>query len=201
MIFSVKREKNIQYSIESHEILAPLRMIVPSMGYAAGCYERLENNCHLSSLPCFRFFYFSNFSFLQYFLLFYSFHPFFFPILLLSPVLSFFYLTYCPFSFLFFRVNISLAFLSVLLSCIFPLILRFPLFPYFCTFSPLFPNFLPILRSSNFDFPSLFVLPAAGLCEEQRHVIDLVLRGKSVFFTGAAGTGKSFLLKKLHQVL
>ncbi|CAN0226946.1 unnamed protein product, partial [Ectocarpus sp. 8 AP-2014] len=39
------------------------------------------------------------------------------------------------------------------------------------------------------------------LCEEQRHVIDLVLKGKSVFFTGAAGTGKSFLLKKLHQVL
>eukprot|EP00752_Nemacystus_decipiens_P004875 g4437.t1 len=40
-----------------------------------------------------------------------------------------------------------------------------------------------------------------GLCEEQRHVIDLVLKGKSVFFTGAAGTGKSFLLKKLHQAL
>lgn len=39
-----------------------------------------------------------------------------------------------------------------------------------------------------------------GLCEEQRHVLDLVLSGKSVFFTGAAGTGKSFLLKKLHQV-
>lgn len=31
-------------------------------------------------------------------------------------------------------------------------------------------------------------------------MIDLVLKGKSVFFTGAAGTGKSFLLKKLHQV-
>ncbi|CAN0533833.1 unnamed protein product, partial [Scytosiphon promiscuus] len=40
-----------------------------------------------------------------------------------------------------------------------------------------------------------------GLCEEQQHVIKLVLRGKSVFFTGAAGTGKSFLLKKLHQVI
>eukprot|EP00903_Cladosiphon_okamuranus_P022385 g20588.t2 len=40
-----------------------------------------------------------------------------------------------------------------------------------------------------------------GLCAEQRHVIDLVLKGKSVFFTGAAGTGKSFLLKKLHQAL
>lgn len=38
------------------------------------------------------------------------------------------------------------------------------------------------------------------LCEEQRYVLRLVLRGKSVFFTGAAGTGKSFLLKKLHKV-
>ena len=38
------------------------------------------------------------------------------------------------------------------------------------------------------------------LCKEQRHVLDLVLRGKSVFFTGAAGTGKTFLLKRLHKV-
>ncbi|CAM9803777.1 unnamed protein product [Hapterophycus canaliculatus] len=46
----------------------------------------------------------------------------------------------------------------------------------------------------------LWLWLSEGLCEEQRHVIDLVLKGKSVFFTGAAGTGKSFLLKKLHQV-
>ncbi|CAN0219997.1 unnamed protein product, partial [Discosporangium mesarthrocarpum] len=39
------------------------------------------------------------------------------------------------------------------------------------------------------------------LCEEQQHVLRLVLDGRSIFFTGAAGTGKSFLLKKIHQVL
>lgn len=39
-----------------------------------------------------------------------------------------------------------------------------------------------------------------GLGDEQQYVIDLVLQGKSVFVTGAAGTGKSFLLTKLRQV-
>eukprot|EP00903_Cladosiphon_okamuranus_P010532 g9962.t1 len=40
-----------------------------------------------------------------------------------------------------------------------------------------------------------------GLSEEQQRVIDLVLEGKSVFVSGAAGTGKSFVLKKLREAL
>eukprot|EP00124_Ichthyophonus_hoferi_P003711 Ihof_evm1s341 gene=Ihof_evmTU1s341 len=35
------------------------------------------------------------------------------------------------------------------------------------------------------------------LSEEQQKIMDVVLAGKSVFFTGAAGTGKSFLLKEI----
>eukprot|EP00898_Chlorokybus_atmophyticus_P009230 jgi/Chlat1/937/Chrsp108S01371 len=34
----------------------------------------------------------------------------------------------------------------------------------------------------------------AGLSDEQMHVLELVQQGENVFFTGAAGTGKSFLL-------
>ncbi|CAM9536229.1 unnamed protein product, partial [Hapterophycus canaliculatus] len=41
---------------------------------------------------------------------------------------------------------------------------------------------------------------ADELGQEQKRVVDLVLKGKSVFVTGAAGTGKSYLIKKLHQV-
>jgi ATP-dependent DNA helicase PIF1 len=39
------------------------------------------------------------------------------------------------------------------------------------------------------------------LSAEQKLVLDLVLAGKSVFFTGAAGTGKSFVLQCLRQIL
>lgn len=56
----------------------------------------------------------------------------------------------------------------------------------------------PIWRS--FTYVALRYRPTDGLSEEQQHVIDLVLQGRSVFVTGAAGAGKSFLLKKLHQV-
>ena len=45
------------------------------------------------------------------------------------------------------------------------------------------------------------VLLFSGECESfsstQRSVCDLVLGGKSVFFTGCAGSGKSYLLKHL----
>lgn len=41
-----------------------------------------------------------------------------------------------------------------------------------------------------------------GLSREQRHVLDLVVEsGKSVFFTGSAGTGKSVLLREIIAVL
>jgi ATP-dependent DNA helicase PIF1 len=39
------------------------------------------------------------------------------------------------------------------------------------------------------------------LSEEQQHVVDLVKRGKSLFYTGSAGTGKSVLLKSLIKTL
>lgn len=39
------------------------------------------------------------------------------------------------------------------------------------------------------------------LSEEQQAVMDIALRGKSLFFSGAAGTGKSFLLKRIIREL
>jgi len=39
------------------------------------------------------------------------------------------------------------------------------------------------------------------LSDEQREVLDAVMRGESVFFTGCAGTGKSFLLRQIIQQL
>lgn len=39
------------------------------------------------------------------------------------------------------------------------------------------------------------------LTEEQQRILDAVLSGKNVFFTGGAGTGKSFLLKKIIGAL
>ncbi|KAM0733633.1 ATP-dependent DNA helicase PIF1 [Formica fusca] len=48
----------------------------------------------------------------------------------------------------------------------------------------------------------LYDNPIAGeLTEEQIKVLNAVLGGKNVFFTGSAGTGKSFLLKKIISTL
>jgi ATP-dependent DNA helicase PIF1 len=44
-------------------------------------------------------------------------------------------------------------------------------------------------------------VPTSPLSWDQRKVIECVLNGASVFFTGGAGTGKSFLLKKLVNIL
>lgn len=41
----------------------------------------------------------------------------------------------------------------------------------------------------------------AMLTDEQKHVLDLVLSGQSIFFTGAAGTGKSYLLRRVVENL
>ena len=41
------------------------------------------------------------------------------------------------------------------------------------------------------------VLNAPALSREQEKVLKVVLSGTSVFFTGSAGTGKSFLLKRI----
>ncbi|XP_074150934.1 ATP-dependent DNA helicase PIF1 [Sminthopsis crassicaudata] len=39
--------------------------------------------------------------------------------------------------------------------------------------------------------------PKPQLSQEQARVLNAVLRGKSIFFTGSAGTGKSYLLKRI----
>ncbi len=40
-----------------------------------------------------------------------------------------------------------------------------------------------------------------SLSSDQRKVVDLVLQKKNVFFTGSAGTGKSYLLHRLKSIL
>jgi ATP-dependent DNA helicase PIF1 len=44
--------------------------------------------------------------------------------------------------------------------------------------------------------PSSIALPVK-LSKEQNAVLDAVVKGKNVFFTGSAGTGKSFLMKRI----
>ena len=39
------------------------------------------------------------------------------------------------------------------------------------------------------------------LSEEQNSVFNKILQGSSIFFTGSAGTGKSYLLKKILKAL
>lgn len=54
----------------------------------------------------------------------------------------------------------------------------------------LYPKKITIKKNINFNL----------LSTEQKNVLDMVtVEGKSVFFTGAAGTGKSFLLKAIIQ--
>ena len=36
--------------------------------------------------------------------------------------------------------------------------------------------------------------------EEQKYILDLVTQGKNVFFTGSAGVGKSFVLRKISEL-
>ncbi len=40
-----------------------------------------------------------------------------------------------------------------------------------------------------------------SLSNTQKQVLDLVMRRESVFFTGAAGTGKSYILRILQEVM
>lgn len=42
---------------------------------------------------------------------------------------------------------------------------------------------------------------AEAMTEEQSRVLKAVLSGTNVFFTGSAGTGKSYLLKKIISAL
>ncbi|XP_033330243.2 pif1 DNA helicase [Megalopta genalis] len=48
----------------------------------------------------------------------------------------------------------------------------------------------------------LYENPTTGtITQEQGRILDAVLAGKNIFFTGSAGTGKSFLLKKIIAIL
>lgn len=48
----------------------------------------------------------------------------------------------------------------------------------------------------------LYENPTTGqITEEQTRILDAVLSGKNLFFTGSAGTGKSFLLRKIIAAL
>uniref|UniRef100_UPI0037E8688D ATP-dependent DNA helicase PIF1 n=1 Tax=Semicossyphus pulcher TaxID=241346 RepID=UPI0037E8688D len=56
-------------------------------------------------------------------------------------------------------------------------------------------NFSPV--KSNPSKKPILSLPTRKLNKEQTAVLSAVLSGKNVFFTGSAGTGKSFLLKRI----
>ncbi|KAM8839588.1 ATP-dependent DNA helicase PIF1 [Synchiropus picturatus] len=56
-------------------------------------------------------------------------------------------------------------------------------------------NFSPV--KGNPSKKPAFSLPSRKLNKEQAAVLKAVLSGKNVFFTGSAGTGKSFLLKRI----
>uniref|UniRef100_A0A3P8W2J5 ATP-dependent DNA helicase n=1 Tax=Cynoglossus semilaevis TaxID=244447 RepID=A0A3P8W2J5_CYNSE len=56
-------------------------------------------------------------------------------------------------------------------------------------------NFSPVKQ--NPSKKPILSLPSRKLNKEQAAVLSAVLSGKNVFFTGSAGTGKSFLLKRI----
>ncbi|XP_019114589.2 ATP-dependent DNA helicase PIF1 [Larimichthys crocea] len=56
-------------------------------------------------------------------------------------------------------------------------------------------NFSPV--KANPSKKPILSLPTRKLNKEQAAVLSAVLSGKNVFFTGSAGTGKSFLLKRI----
>ncbi|KAF6720395.1 ATP-dependent DNA helicase PIF1 [Oryzias melastigma] len=52
-------------------------------------------------------------------------------------------------------------------------------------------------EKTNPNKKPILTLPSRKLSKEQTAVLSAVLGGKNVFFTGSAGTGKSFLLKRI----
>ncbi|XP_042660056.1 ATP-dependent DNA helicase PIF1 isoform X1 [Tyto alba] len=69
--------------------------------------------------------------------------------------------------------------------------------PAFAAISPLQQRDLLARRERPAEVPGTERRPTARLSAEQEAVLGAVRSGKSVFFTGCAGTGKSFLLKKI----
>lgn len=61
---------------------------------------------------------------------------------------------------------------------------------------------LILVESQSSDTPKASLSASSPpLCEEQRKVVDAVLAGKNVFYTGSAGCGKSTVLKTFVQGL
>lgn len=57
-----------------------------------------------------------------------------------------------------------------------------------------------IMKKSNVETTPT-IEPEIRLNDEQNQVLKACINGKNIFFTGSAGTGKSFLLKKIISVL
>ena len=53
----------------------------------------------------------------------------------------------------------------------------------------------------NGSAPKIPVISTTILSPEQKRVLETVLKGQNIFFTGSAGTGKSFLLKRIIGAL
>lgn len=58
-----------------------------------------------------------------------------------------------------------------------------------------------LMKRANIEQSSVEIEPQIRLNDEQNEVLRACINGKNVFFTGSAGTGKSFLLKKIISVL
>lgn len=58
-----------------------------------------------------------------------------------------------------------------------------------------------LMKKANIEPRAVEIEPQIRLNDEQNEVLRACINGKNVFFTGSAGTGKSFLLKKIISVL
>jgi hypothetical protein len=75
------------------------------------------------------------------------------------------------------------------------------------TYHPVAGNIAPGRYTYSFDDDSHEPLPNGGiktepkLCEEQHNLVDLIMSGRNVFYTGSAGCGKSTVLKAFVKQL
>lgn len=58
-----------------------------------------------------------------------------------------------------------------------------------------------VAKKPHIEQPATAADPMIKLNDEQNQVLKACLNGKNIFFTGSAGTGKSFLLRKIISVL